>query len=663
MTTLSRGGSTAKKATSAAEAPIWKLYLAIRSSTSGANAINAADQLNNTSTNIYPRGRKRAKPLTSRGGLHGPGAGIWMTLATPLVITRSSVVEDGIAVLQSVRHYWEQLSVNERQQILFLDEPELVKQLYKLNLSLLCVGLMQRHLKTTNRAATDTATNTKKMAAMAAITPASKVAPTTSPTGQERAAAPPSTRSATDTSSERTYELLEAMEFMDIGTGILTVKTELAEDTERLFTLVGDVLAGFLTSIHVLTESNFNKLFVTESETINTWANYQRLIAMLVEQLILRSYVIHLEKEAAQQMEQLLLEVSLEDKAKENNASAGNSASHNKKKSKKKKKKKSAGHLALQLDTTRGQVKDELMADNADGTKSCEAQGGSNDEAMVDEPAPEPTPGLKSIDSECQSNSSTAQSDEIAVEEDEAMSAAVEPSSKKSSGLNPNAVVFQPQEHVSEGVDSRNPYAGKRKFDEYIVSVPWDDVESEAGSAFDTQSCDGDFSDREDVVDYADSQRWRRKQRRHEEDAELEWQLQQVYASTSSLFGWDFSRQCELPTSGANLPWSESTLWRTAPKEVVRYFSPGNGDAYSRFHAPQFLPPSVGPPPSRYYFNPGPSMPFGPTLLSPPAMESIPQHLHGTFDFQTPEFPMVVSSPDFSNAQYHPSNHEDHVDV
>ncbi|KAF4321718.1 hypothetical protein BBO99_00001678 [Phytophthora kernoviae] len=74
------------------------------------------------------------------------------------------------------------------------------------------------------------------------------------------------------------------MEFMDIGTGILTVKTELAEDTDRLFSLVGDVLSGFLTSINVLTESNFNKLFVAESETINTWANYQRLIAMLVEQ-------------------------------------------------------------------------------------------------------------------------------------------------------------------------------------------------------------------------------------------------------------------------------------------------------------------------------------------------------------------------------------------
>eukprot|EP00644_Phytophthora_capsici_P010617 jgi/Phyca11/116497/e_gw1.30.312.1 len=457
-----------------------------------------------------------------------------MTLGTPLMTSGHSGGK--FAVLHSVRHYWDQLSANERQQILFLDEPELVKQLYKLNLSLLCVGLMQRHLKSSNRTATDTVNNPKKV----------------------------------------TYELLEAMEFMDIGTGILTVKTELTEDTDRLFTLVGDVLEGFLTSIHVLTESNFNKLFVVESETINTWANYQRLIAMLVEQLILRSYAIHLEKEAALQMEQLLLE---------------------------------------------------------------------------------------SVDSDCQSNSSTAQSDEIVVEENEATPAAVESFSKKSTGLNPNAVAFQPQENVIDSVDSRNPFAGKRKFDEYIVSVPWEDVESEADSAFDTLSFDSDFSDREEVVDFGDSQQWRRKQRRHEEDAELEWQLQQVYASTSSLFGWDFSRQCELPTSGANLPWSESMLWRTAPKEVVRYFSSGNGDAYSRFHAPQFLPPSACLPPSRYYFHPGSSVPFGPPLLAPPAMESIPQHLHSTFGFQPPEFPMVVSSPDFSNAQYHTNNHEDQVDV
>ncbi|KAG6972944.1 hypothetical protein JG687_00001189 [Phytophthora cactorum] len=367
---MTRGSiSSVKKAASTAEAPIWKSYLAIRSSTPSdvLNATNASDRMNNTSGIGNLRGRKRAKPS---GGAHGPGAGIWMTLATPLTTTRE---EDGGAVLTSVRHYWKQLSVNERQQILFLDEPELVKQLYKLNLSLLCVGLMQRHLKTSNRTATDTSVVSKTVAATTTSTIAPNAVNSTAvPVVQERAATQPSTRAATDTSLEKTYELLEAMEFMDIGTGILTVKTELAEDTDRLFTLVGDVLAGFLTSIHVLTESNFNKLFVTESETINTWANYQRLIAMLVE---------------------------------------------------------------------------------------------------------------------------------------------------------------QPQEHVLAGEDAgaRNPFAGKRKYDEYIVSVPWEDVESDAGSAFDIGSVDGDLFEREDEVNDGGAQQWgRRKQRRRQEDPELEWQLQQV---------------------------------------------------------------------------------------------------------------------------------------
>ncbi|GMF09452.1 unnamed protein product [Phytophthora lilii] len=256
------------------------------------------------------RSRKRAKPAASRAG--ADGAGIWLSLATPLTSTRHNGGDDGAEVLKSVRHYWEQLSVNERQQILFLDEPELVKQLYKLNLSLLCVGLMQRHLKTSNRTAADAVATTKKLTTAGGTAKAtqSKVAPSTVPVVQEQTVLPAQNRPATDP-SEKTYELLEAMEFMDIGTGtptcravrldkakcfahssfgcavagILTVKTELAEDTDRLFTLVGDVLSGFLTSIHVLTETNFNKLFVTESETINTWENYQRLIAMLVEQV------------------------------------------------------------------------------------------------------------------------------------------------------------------------------------------------------------------------------------------------------------------------------------------------------------------------------------------------------------------------------------------
>ncbi|KAG7387513.1 hypothetical protein PHYPSEUDO_014035 [Phytophthora pseudosyringae] len=656
MTTLSRSGvSSVKKATSAAEAPIWKAYLAIRLPTvsEDPNASNAADHVNNSSVSGNPRGRKRAKPSANRDGTHGPGAGTWMTLASPLTTTRRSGGEDGVAVLKSIRHYWERLSVNERQQILFLEDPELVKQLYKLNLSLLCVGLMQRHLKTSSRTATDTAANSKKVAAATATTITSKVeASVTSPAVQGRPVTQPSTRAATDTSSEKTYELLEAMEFMDIGTGILTVKTELAEDTDRLFTLVGDVLAGFLTSIHVLTESNFNKLFLTESETINTWENYQRLIAMLVEQLILRSYVSYLETEAARQMEQLLLEVSLEDKATGQNTSAGNSTSRSKKKSKKKRKKKAAAPAAAsvhQIDIVKGQTRDEVPTGSSDDIQMKRGEPPANpDGIMVEEPSPEPMPELRSVpmDSDCQSNSSTIQSDDGTLEEDETVPA-------------------EPQEHVpalDDIIGSRSPFAGKRKFDEYTVSVPWEDVESDAGSVFDTRSVDGDLSDREDEIDDEDAQqRWRRKQRRREENAELEWQLQQVYASTSSLFGWDFSRQCELPDPGANLPWSESTLWRTAPKEVVRYFSPGSGDAYSRFHSPHFLPPHGGPPPSRYYFNPGPPTPFGPALLPAPGMEPMSSHLHGSFGFQPPEFPLVVSSPDFSNAQYHPSNHEDQL--
>ncbi|POM71444.1 Hypothetical protein PHPALM_11989, partial [Phytophthora palmivora] len=136
-------------------------------------------------------------------------------LATPLTTTQRS--EDGAAVVKSIRHYWEQISVNERQQILFLDEPELVKQLYKLNLSLLCVGLMQRHLKTSNRTATDAATVNKKVETT--TTSVSKAAHATNESAvEERATTQPVMRAVTDTSLEKTYELLEAMEFMDIGT-------------------------------------------------------------------------------------------------------------------------------------------------------------------------------------------------------------------------------------------------------------------------------------------------------------------------------------------------------------------------------------------------------------------------------------------------------------
>ncbi|GMF09451.1 unnamed protein product [Phytophthora lilii] len=366
-------------------------------------------------------------------------------------------------------------------------------------------------------------------------------------------------------------------------------------------------------------------------------------------------------------MEQLLQEVSLEDKS-----TTTHSTTHSKKKSKKKKKKKSAAHSVAKVEQSKkpevvGEKSSAEVLSDSGRLKNDEMSVHPENEDMNREPSPEPMPELMQIsqDEKCQSDMVPTSF----VHPDKTIPTEVEHSTKKPSGLNPNALVFQPQESVSmaESSDTRTPLAGKRKFDEYIISVPFEDVVSDAGSAFDNGSLEDDLSDlEEDTVDESgherDRRRWR-KQRRREEDAALEWQLQQVYASTSSLFGWDFSRQCELPGPGANLPWSESTLWRTAPKEVVRYFSPGNGDAYSRLHAPHFLPVPSGPPPSRYYFNPGPPMPYGPPLLPPPGMEPMPPHLHGSFCFQPPEFPMVVSSPDFSSAQYDPSNHEDQVDV
>lgn len=127
-----------------------------------------------------------------------------------------------------VRAYWEQLSAAERQQILFIDDPDLVKQLYKLNLSLLCVGLMQRHLKTPLRTAA-AASSTAKGAAPAApsasaITSSSAC---TSDAGGTKPPLPAATTTAAEpvpsvapaAAAEKTYELLEAMEFMDIGTG------------------------------------------------------------------------------------------------------------------------------------------------------------------------------------------------------------------------------------------------------------------------------------------------------------------------------------------------------------------------------------------------------------------------------------------------------------
>ena len=197
-------------------APIWKAYLAIRSLSSSdvVKASNMADLVSRRSAKGNCSGRRRAKPSIGRGAAQG--ASVWMTLVTPLA-TRHSNQDDGAAVLRNIRQYWEQLSVNERQQILFLDDPEQVKQLYKLNLSLLCVGLMQRHLMTSNRTSVASA-DTKIVMMSASMTTKATTSPN-APTVQERAAALPPTRKVSDISSEKTYELLEAMEFMDISTG------------------------------------------------------------------------------------------------------------------------------------------------------------------------------------------------------------------------------------------------------------------------------------------------------------------------------------------------------------------------------------------------------------------------------------------------------------
>ncbi|RLN96481.1 hypothetical protein BBJ28_00000632 [Nothophytophthora sp. Chile5] len=590
---------------------------------------NAADLTGHSHVNSAVRIRKRSKSLVNSGAASNP----WMALAT----RRPRSPGDDTSVLQCIHQYWEQLSANERQQILFMDEPELVKQLYKLNLSLLCVGLMQRHLKAPARAVAPVSTKQTR----AVVTPTVKPLPTTAtPEMQEQTASPATTSLATDTAAEKTYELLEAMEFMDIGTGILTVKTELIEDTERLLSLVGDVLAGFLTSVHVLTEKNFYQLFVTESETINTWANYQRLIAMLltsvlVFQLILKSYVGHLEKEAALQMERLLLEVSLEDGATEQKSS---STSHSKKKNKKKKRKATAptNSTADQTNTPVLHNKDEerTAAHDSQSIGNSLAIHPPNEDSMLEpmpEPTPEPTPRL---DHNYQQNDLDVSEEPVVepmVDIDDANLPAMEPLSKRPSGLNPNAIVFQPQEARAADMDARNGSAGKRKLDEYIISIPWQDVEIDEDQAFECNSRDGDSSEGEEEFVQNDRdrnhRRWR-KQRRYEEDAKLEWQLQEVYASTASLFGWDFSRQCELTAPGGDLPWSESTLWRTAPKEVVRYFSPVGGDSYSAFQGSHFLPNASGlpvPPPSPYYFNPGPPMPFAHALVPPPGLDDRPK--------------------------------------
>lgn len=503
------------------------------------------------------------------------------------------------------------------------------------------------------------------------------------------------------------------------------MKSELVEDPDRLFTLVGDVLFGFVSSIHVLGEKQFYNLFVTESEVINSWEDYQRLIAMLVEQvsfyynfvalchcwgmpglirylfdseqLIIKSYVNHLEKEAAIQMEELLLEVSLEDSkptSKDYSTSkdpAQASPLNQKSKKKKKKKKKDVSKATDQPepedfdDEEHEQLNDEN--DPYAGNSTTASSSMDIDEVMTadDDLTSEEADGTTEATAACASLND--------------MSSLVKPPSdlsteskeqRASSLLNPNASVFQPQQ---EGVQPKLPsddsprVVGKRKLDKYIVNVQYQDAISD-----DEYYCDGD-RDIDSDDEFADEpippqrqQRWR------EEDAEMAWQLQQMYASTSTMLGWDFTRQCEVVVQpGLLLPWDEAVLWRTAPKEVVRYFTPGaeNVNGFGSFFPPGVPYPFAGPidvgggvggpspqPNSRYYFAPSSSasaMPLSTTfipsgggggphsrMLPPQAPQggavgtpSLPHHRHlqqhqqRMFAFQEANFRGVVTSPDF----------------
>ena len=78
---------------------------------------------------------------------------------------------------QDILRFWVEAPFDRRQCILSFDEPAIVKKLYKINLSLLCVGFMKQTMKSSDR----------------------------------------------NKDGERVFDLLEAMEFLDVDTGILTV--------------------------------------------------------------------------------------------------------------------------------------------------------------------------------------------------------------------------------------------------------------------------------------------------------------------------------------------------------------------------------------------------------------------------------------------------------
>ncbi|OQR85402.1 hypothetical protein ACHHYP_11885 [Achlya hypogyna] len=467
-----------------------------------------------------------------------------MPAAATTVWSRYTKLERQATVPTRVETYWKQLSATERQSVLFLDEADLVKQLYKLNFSLLCVGLVQRRLKKKDKAASD----------------------------------------------EPTYELLEAMEFMDIGTGIMTVKNELVQDdkVDTLFGLVQENLRGFLVHTYVLNDSDFQQLFFRDSETISTWDEYQHLVAILLEQLILKSFVAFLERESLRQMEALLLEEEM--------ATAAPSAPKAKKKKKRRK--------TTPIDATAAIPSDiaVLTSESTASTNECTVASSDADHAPatiapLDQRIPQDTPSPATppkapiaisctTDAQPLAPSSPASTVESALAPPSPVTVSTTPSSTpdaagppepsisptkaRMSRLNPKAVEFQPL---------RRPVVPlKRKFESFIVTVTPD-------------ADDPDFGADDDDM--------------YVRDPELDRHLVAIYNWTSSQFGWDFERQ-----EAFTPEWLQPEFLMT--QRVVRYFSEPPCalcmGGYCRVHRY-----NVAAPPSSYWHHPSPVKEYNPT--------------------------------------------------
>lgn len=227
--------------------------------------------------------------------------------------------------------------------------------------------------------------------------------------------------------------------------------------------------------------------------------------------------------------------------------------------------------------------------------------------------------------------------------------------------LNPNAVVYQPKDTSPAAVASADerfpsPVAGKRKLDKYIINVDWQDFEHEDYDDFSIGYGSHGYYGEEFDQDVGFRRRMHGQHLHpNEETAQLEWQLQQMYSSMSSMFGWDFTNQRQLVSEPRLvLPWNDSSLWRTAPREVVRYFTHGIDDAFGPFHQP---PPAAGPPQSRFFFAPPGSSSSSSSapasaMLPPPPYLPVPappphQHHHGQRIFAFQDIP-VVSPAEFS---------------